>query len=135
MRQFIRHPADIPVVIESREAGAEDRLQDIGLGGLCLRTAEPRAPGSLVQVRLPDIDPDARLPGRVAWCRRAGDGFEIGIAFLGRQTAFRARMVEQIAHIEQYRRDVLAREGRRLSRREAAAEWIARHAADFPAAG
>ncbi len=135
MRQFIRHPADIPVVIESREGGEAERLQDVGLGGLCLRTGESREPGTLVQVRLPDIAPDLRLPGRVAWCRRVGDGFEIGVAFLGRQTAFRARMVEQIAHIEQYRLDVLLQEGRRLTRREAAEEWIAHHAAEFPAAG
>ncbi len=135
MRQFIRHPADIPVVLESREAGAEDRLQDIGLGGLCLQAGESREPGTLVQVRLPDIAPALRLPGRVAWCHRAGDGFEIGVTFLGRQTAFRARMVEQIAHIEQYRLDVLLQQGRRLTRREAAEEWIAQHAAGFPAVG
>jgi len=135
MRRFMRHPADIPVVIEAREGGEEERLLDIGLGGLCLRTEESREPGTLVQVRLPGIAPDQRLPGRVAWCRRVGDGFEIGVAFLGRETAFRARMIEQIAHIEQYRLDVLLQQGRRLTRREAAEEWIAQHAAEFPAAG
>ncbi len=135
MRQFIRHPADIEVVIETGPSEPASRLRDLGLGGLCLHSAAPRAPGSLVQVRLPGIAPDLRLPGRVAWCRRQADGFEIGVAFVGRQTAYRARMVEQIAHIEQYRLDVLVQEGRQLSRREAAEEWIARHAAAFPKVG
>ena len=120
MRQFIRHPADIEVVIETGPPAPVGRLRDAGLGGLCLHSDSPREPGSLVQVRLPGIAPALRLPGRVAWCRRQDDGFEIGVAFTGRQTAFRARMVEQIAHIEQYRLDVLVGEGRHLSRREAA---------------
>ncbi len=135
MRQFIRHPADIAVVIESGPPAPAGRLRDLGLGGLSLHSETPREPGSLVQVRLPGIAPNLRLPGRVAWCRRQADGFDIGVAFLGRQTAFRARMVEQIAHIEQYRLDVLVKEGRALSRREAAEEWIARHAAAFPRVG
>ncbi len=135
MRQFIRHPADIAVVIESGPPAPAGRLRDLGLGGLSLHSETPREPGSLVQVRLPGIAPNLRLPGRVAWCRRQDEGFDIGVAFLGRQTAFRARMVEQIAHIEQYRLDVLVKEGRALSRREAAEEWIARHAAAFPRVG
>jgi hypothetical protein len=41
-------------------------------------------------------------------------------------------MVEQLCHIEAYRRRVLQDEGRRLTDEEAAMEWIANYADRFP---
>jgi hypothetical protein len=45
--------------------------------------------------------------------------------------AFRARMVEQICHIERYHRQQLS-DGRFVSEEEAAIEWIAKYAGQFP---
>ena len=45
---------------------------------------------------------------------------------------FRARMVEQVCHIEQYKHQVLKKEGRKLSGEEAALEWIQKYAPQFP---
>jgi hypothetical protein len=42
-------------------------------------------------------------------------------------------MIEQICHIEHYRKEVKLAEGRELSSEEAADEWIKRYAGDFPA--
>ena len=47
------------------------------------------------------------------------------------QNAFRARMEAQCGQIEKYRLTVLRDEGRRLSRDEAAMEWIERYAATY----
>jgi hypothetical protein len=44
-------------------------------------------------------------------------------------------MVEQVCHIEEYRRTVQRLEGRELSAEEAAFEWIHRFAAQFPETG
>ena len=41
-------------------------------------------------------------------------------------------MIEQICHIEQYKADVLAKEGRQLDVEQAAREWIYKFADDFP---
>jgi hypothetical protein len=41
-------------------------------------------------------------------------------------------MIEQICHIEHYRKEVKLVEGRELSSEEAADEWITRYAGDFP---
>jgi hypothetical protein len=41
-------------------------------------------------------------------------------------------MIEQICHIESYRRDVAQQEGRQLTTEEAAVEWISRYASSFP---
>ena len=42
-------------------------------------------------------------------------------------------MIEQICHIEHYRKEVERLEGRALSAHEAAGEWISKYAGDFPA--
>lgn len=44
---------------------------------------------------------------------------------------FLGRMEEQCSRIRRYRRDILRREGRNLSRDEAALEWIERYAESF----
>ena len=68
---------------------------------------------------------------RVAWCKARADGFELGVEFLDAEDAFRARMVEQICYIENYRKTVYETEGRALTSEEAALEWIGKHAAQF----
>ena len=47
------------------------------------------------------------------------------------RNTFRARMEAQCGQIDEYRMMVLRDEGRRLSRDEAAMEWIERHAATY----
>jgi hypothetical protein len=42
------------------------------------------------------------------------------------------RMLEQVCHIESYRKQVRVNEGRELNDEEAALEWISRNAAGFP---
>ncbi len=51
---------------------------------------------------------------------------------LNPEDAFRARIVEQVFRIKEYQQQVLENEGRRLSDQDAASEWIARFAGDFP---
>jgi hypothetical protein len=57
------------------------------------------------------------------------------VTFLDADDAFLARMVEQVCHIEDYRKSVQRLEGRALSPEAAALEWIAHHAAQFPDIG
>jgi hypothetical protein len=54
---------------------------------------------------------------------------------LNPEEAFKVRMVEQICHIEHYRKEVLASEGRRLTTQEAATEWISKYSSKFPDLG
>lgn len=56
----------------------------------------------------------------------------MGIKFTQSIDVFRIRMVEQVCHIEQYKEDVKAREGRCLTGTQAALEWIQRYASKFP---
>lgn len=137
MRQFIRHPVSIPIEVRAGEhAGGElHHAGNLGLGGLEFNSDSEIELGSLVEVRIPIIEPAFATCGRVAWCHRMGNTFQLGVQFLDVDEAYRTRMVEQVCHIEEYRRSVQRIEGRELSAEEAAFEWIHRFAAQFPEAG
>ena len=79
------------------------------------------------------LDQDNFLVGNVVWCEKKGNAYEIGIEFENSRDAFRLRMIEQICHIEHYRKEVARLEGRELNAQEAAKEWISKYAGDFPA--
>lgn len=134
MREFIRHPSDIPIEFSHAESddGGIETLQNISRGGLSFTARRAVAVGEQLWIRIPGKEFRARA--RVAWCKPAaeGQGFDIGVTFTEQDDAFAMRMVEQVCHIEQYRQEVLRNEGRCISSTEAAHEWIRRYARDFP---
>ena len=138
MRQFIRHPVDVPIEIRTGHlvSGTEFHTHDISLGGLAVHSAERVEPGSLIEVRIPYVQPAFEARARVAWCRprRGGVGHEVGVSFLDAADVFLARMVEQVCYIEDYRKSVAREQGRELSSEEAAGEWIEKFASKFPGA-
>lgn len=134
-RQFIRHPTEIPVQVRPADGTATDlRARNLSLGGLALHAEAALTLGSVVNLRIDSVEPVFESAARVVWCRPAENGFDLGVAFLNPEDAFRARMVEQVCHIESYRRRV-AGEGRSLTAEAAAREWIARFARTFPNPG
>lgn len=136
MRHFIRHPADIPIEVHSSAASAgRAHTFNVSLGGLSFVSETEFAPGVIVGVRIPHIRPPFETQARVAWCRARDRGFDLGVEFLSPDDAFRGRMVEQVCHIEKYKKEVLQTEGRQLSPEQAAFEWIGKYAADFPDLG
>jgi len=135
MRSYIRHPSDIPIEYQMDVSGAgvsRQRLNNISEGGLSFRSGQALPVGSTITIRISEVHPDFEAKGQVIWCRRQSPIYEIGVAFIGATDLFQVRMVEQICHIEQYKAEVLAREGRRLSGEQAAREWIEKFAEQFP---
>jgi hypothetical protein len=135
MRQFIRHPVDIPIEVREPAALAEAACRNVSHGGLALRACDHLEAGSIVTLRIPFVQPAFETSARVAWCSACDQGFDLGVEFLDADDAFRARMVEQVCAIESYRNEVERSEGRRLTAEEAAMEWIGRYAAEFPGLG
>lgn len=135
MREYIRHPSNIPLEIKLAEhdAARHDHLNNVSVGGLSFNSREPVRMGSQIVIRIPVINRDVEVTGKVVWCNDHDGGFEVGVVFTDFAEAFRTRMVEQICHIEQYKNEVLLREQRRLSSEQAAAEWISKFASSFPA--
>lgn len=137
MRKYIRHPSDIPIEfrIEGNEAESSESLHDVSYGGLAF-SAEARIPvGTRITISVRFVNPPFTTSAVVRWCRKRGDHYDVGVAFVAPDDAYRARMIEQVCHIEHYKREALAKEGRRLSGAQAAAEWIRRFAATFPTVG
>jgi hypothetical protein len=134
MRQFIRHPADIPIDVSAGDplARASSHTYNVSVGGLAFRCDGEFEPGAVVEIRIACVQPVFETRARVVWCRAHEDGFDLGVEFLDRRDAFRARMVEQVCHIENYRKTVYHTEGRVLAGKEAAVEWIGKYAAQFP---
>lgn len=134
MRSFIRHPSDIPLDIQPEHcpAGSPEMLINISHGGLMFRSQAGILPGTIVNLTLHVPGNDKLVRARVAWCRDKPAGYDIGVEFLSAADSYTVRMVEQVCHIEHYRRKVKAEQGRELTSKQAAMEWIASNASDFP---
>lgn len=133
-RTFIRHTAGVPLEVTCVPGSPASTLQSVNVstGGLSFVSDEHHALGAIIQVRIPTVDPPFEARARVVWTKPERDGFCVGVQFLDENDAFRARMVEQVCAIEQYRGEVWENEGRELTQQEAAAEWIGRFAGRFP---
>lgn len=103
--------------------------------GLYLRFETPRAPhrGSQLLLRIRAAGETYRFHSEVIEVDRSRSPNRVVVWIGKKREAFAARMVEQLCHIAHYRLLTAATEGRRLSAEGAAAEWIARFAAHFPA--
>ena len=134
MREFMRHPADIPIEcrVARLEAGRRERLNNISQGGLCFQTAKALRRGCVIRITIPVQEPAFETTGTIVWCRRANGHYDVGVRFADPNTEFSVRMVEQVCQIYHYQKEVLEKEGRQLSSAEAATEWVKKYAQDFP---
>ncbi len=138
-RRFIRHPTSIPITATAVDGTQRsDPLPapacNIGAGGLSFLSEKEFDVGSIQHLRIQALHQPFDVDARVLWCRKVPEGVETGVEFLSWDEAYRARMVEQVCHIEAYRRQVLQDEGRKLDSNQAAMEWVRKFAAGFPPA-
>ncbi len=134
MRQFIRHPTDIPIEYDIGDVAVnvKEYLNNISHGGLSFQSKICFNLGSVITIRIPVHEPVFTAKGIVVWCRKNNGNYDVGIEFEEGKTEYGVRMVEQICYIEHYKKEVLENEGRKLTGTEAAAEWIKKYAKDFP---
>lgn len=134
-RRFIRHPADVPLeiaIIAVEKGFTVGTVFDVGYGGISFIRDAAIEPGTELNLRIPYLQEPFHARVRVVWCRRECRQYRIGVRFFEESDAYRSRMVEQVCAIESYRQRVHHRDGRELTGAEAAQEWIAKYAADFP---
>ncbi|MEX1183750.1 MAG: PilZ domain-containing protein [Gemmatimonadota bacterium] len=150
-RRFIRHTVDVPLEVHPDFDGSSNpaaaaataatatakqlaakRGVNVSTGGLAFIVEECLTNGDIVRIRIPTVRPPFEARARVVWCRNEGDAFLAGVEFLDAADAFRARMVEQVCAVEQYRQKVREEEGRSMTPQEAATEWIEKYAGSFP---
>jgi hypothetical protein len=105
---------------------------NVSHGGLAFESEEALNDGTIIHMEIDVVEPGFSADGVVTHCEEEDDHFIIGVQFTSRDDLFVARMVEQICHIEHYKREVAEREGREITGQQAAKEWIAKYAASFP---
>ena len=120
-------------VDDENDETVDQTITNVSLGGLAFLSQNPIEVLERVRVSIPVLNQENNLVGNVVWCEKSDNGYEIGIEFEKSRDVFRLRMIEQICHIEHYRKEILRVEGRDLSAGEAAREWISKYAGDFPA--
>ena len=134
MRQFIRHPTDVPIEYSLSDVvnSESNYLHDISHGGLCFSAKKPMRVGSRIHIGIPIDKPTFEADGTVVWCRLAEGHYDVGVEFETPADEFSVRMVEQVCQIEHYRNEVHHHQGRSLTSEQAATEWISQNAASFP---
>lgn len=142
VRKFIRHPTDIPIKVcevDASELSKTERvtldhpqINNVSLGGLAFFSPQSFLINHHVLVSVPCLDTETSIEGCVLWCKALTEGFEVGLEFDDPQAVFHLRMIEQICHIEHYRKEIKRVDGRALTSEEAALEWVSLFASDFP---
>ena len=133
---FIHHPTGFPVAIkrlwfnDSQSSPAECASGNIGV---IFESEKYIRPGTTLEVTIPLRSKQEKFRGKVVLVRNSGTHFEIGLWFSCQEDACRARIVEQICHIESYIQEKKYRDGPYvLNRDRAAQEWIINNAGNVP---
>jgi hypothetical protein len=136
-RRFMRHPTSIPITcrMTGHEKASESEMQNVSFGGLAFVSEQKYNPGDLVDLTFPSLRNRPTINGQIVWTRTVGTNgntrYVDGLRFRDERSHFRARLVEQISHIESYCQ-VQRRLGRQIDIEGAAREWIEKYAARFP---
>lgn len=134
MEGFIRHPRAFPMNIrrvwfEGKPFRNTRYNSDLGI---CFSSRKYVPTGAILEITIPLRGEEQKFKGKVVLVRNRGEYFEIGIWLEQKADAHRARMVEQICHIETYLKDKHRKEGPFVSRERVAEEWISKFAGSFP---
>jgi hypothetical protein len=133
-RRFLRHTVHVPLEVERVPGSTPLEKEGVNLshGGLAFISSFCPAIGEVLRLRIRTVEPAFEADARVAWCRPEDGKYLVGVEFQDSTSAFQSRMVQQVCSIENYRKEVQQNEGRVLTTQEAASEWIARFAGQFP---
>jgi len=133
---FIHHPGGFPVDFKRIWfAGKDDQepLTERSDIGLILESRKYFKPGVTMEIAIPLPHEISRFRGKVVLVRHNENAYEIGIWLHHRADASRARIVEQICHIEIYLKQKKLRHGPySLNREKLAEEWISKYASSVP---
>ncbi len=134
MRKHDRYDTGIPVKFYQSDISQQFTLPlvNISHGGLSCCFPRPVTIGSEITINVDLVTPPAELLGKITWCRKFSEHYEVGLQFLDENDPFLMRMVKQVCHIENYKEDQNSNRGREISSEEAAREWIEKFAVDFP---
>ena len=132
---FIHHPSTFPLSYKRLWFNKDNDSDNAQAIGLCFRSEKYLKPGISVEISIPLRGEVQKFRGKVVLVRNMDDHFEIGIWLTQAADVHRARIVEQICHIETYLRTKKHQDGPFVSNERVTEEWVSKYAAAFPPAG
>ena len=132
---FICHPTGFPLEIKRKWLNFQHKPAEMDRGeiGIIFESEKYLKPGTHIEITIPLRNEIEKFQGRVVLVRCNGESFEIGLWLKHSKDARRARMVEQICHIESYMQEKKYRDGPySLNPDRVAAEWISKYANSVP---
>ena len=132
---FIHHPRGYPLEIkrlwfERREKINAKNSSSIGV---IFESEKYIKPGTRLEITVPLRNETEKFRGQVVLVCAVKDKYEIGLWLSHRADASRARIVEQVCHIESYLQEKKYREGPySINRDKIAEEWIINNASKVP---
>ena len=139
IRKHIRHITGVPIEVSLEYApvnlidSEDDTITNVSLGGLSFIATDRLDISEQIKVRFPAGKENTVLDGKIVWCEKTHRGYEVGLEFDDPEEIDRLKVIEHICHIENYRKEIETREGRKISSEQAAREWVSRFAGNFSA--
>jgi len=108
LREFFRHPAEIPIEVWSDDDTEGDcqYLTNISLGGLAFKSNHEWQMHSTVSIHLL-LNPSIRICGTVVWCQKLEEMYQIGIKFLDNpqlDNRLKENMIDEVCEADLYKK-------------------------------
>ncbi len=103
-------------------AHQEEYVQNINPAGLCFKAKRHLKKGATIFVEMPL--PTIKKESKVLWCRKSNGHYNVGIQFMHKDGETPHPLIDQGCDIEDYKSNVLEKDGRVLTGEEAALEWL-----------
>lgn len=139
-RHFIRHPLSLPLaykIVKPRLSNArQERLSktiNLSIGGLLFAAKHPAKTNSIIAIRMPFEDKVFNIKAKVVRCVNNPETrlYDIAASFFRPNEAFKAKMIEQIYLIAEYRDLLSLQLGKEVSLEEASCSWIRKYSKLF----
>jgi c-di-GMP-binding flagellar brake protein YcgR len=139
-RHFIRHPLSLPLaykILKPRLSSArQEQLSktiNLSMGGLLFAAKHPVKTDSIIAIRMPFEDKVFNIKAKVVRCVNNPETrlYDIAASFFRTNEAFKAKMIEQIYLIAEYRDLLNLQLGKEVSLEEASRRWVRKYSKLF----
>ena len=138
-RRFIRHPMCFPLTYKIIDRDSPYKTEsrsttiNIGVGGLLFSAKNPAAIDSKIVIKMPFKEKVFNIKAKVVHCEKSPEPhlYTVGVCFYGFTDALKAKLIEQLYLISEFRDLEMMRLGREVSFEEASRAWIKRYSRHF----
>jgi hypothetical protein len=139
-RHFIRHPLALPLIYKTIKPGSDtswedlrSETSDVSVGGLLFPAKHPVKSNSIIVIKMPFKGKMFNIKAKVIRCVNNPETklYDIAVSFFRLHEAFKAKMIEQIYLISEYRDLLSLQLGKEIPLEEASRKWIKRYSERF----